>query len=640
MKRNLLPLLLGLGLLFYSPGTLQAQKKKPLKVLYVGGMTDQYNTSTEEHEAEVQKRANAFKELLEKYFTSVTVLIDEQYEAGMSKAYDVTILDGCPKAIRPRIIEKDAAGNITRYEPAAYLPEDFDCAILTIGQTGETVGRSIGSKNDWYCLCLDAHAHHWVKDHPIFKGPFPVKMTVEERPTPEDAYHYAYYYDDPIPATLPMWRVQTKGYITDPGFTIGMVSRPWGYTDSPDAEYISSGVCAKTLDAVAIGRHANFLHWGFAASPAYMTEEAKAVFANAVVYISKFRGKKMLARKFNDRIATREYLKELTFLSTRASYEERMESDRKWTEEMKERYRAAKKKQDAGEQLTQTEQNTLKYGEPEDFKPMSREAYVKRYLKEFYDMFGTDEEAYARFFKENYDYFYSEGFYHIFVDEDVKAWGIPNHDKRLLDKAITCLEQGIETERANRVLARYTMADFKTPAEWRQWYNTYNGKFFFTEAGGWKFMINGESSLPGNDYFSYRKRMEEEQTETAEEQTSDANPVAVTASVRVADGKRELVVRFKIHPGYHIYADVAPSDPYIPTEIKLELPEGVSAGSWKASQPGKFGETGTTIYESSSEYTCPLEGNGRGKLKCTVSYQCCDTHVCMPPVNKELEENL
>lgn len=153
-------------------------------------------------------------------------------------------------------------------------------------------------------------------------------------------------------------------------------------------------------------------------------------------------------------------------------------------------------------------------------------------------------------------------------------------------------------------------------------------------------MINGDPSLPGNDYISYRKRMEEQQTETAEEQTSDANPVAVTASVRVADGKRELVVRFKIHPGYHIYADVAPSDPYIPTEIQLELPEGVSAGSWKASQPGKFGETGTTIYESSSEYTCPLEGNGRGKLKCTISYQCCDTHVCMPPVNKELEVNL
>lgn len=36
-----------------------------------------------------------------------------------------------------------------------------------------------------------------------------------------------------------------------------------GFEDSPEAEVISSGVCAKSLDAVAIGRHGNFFHWGF-----------------------------------------------------------------------------------------------------------------------------------------------------------------------------------------------------------------------------------------------------------------------------------------------------------------------------------------------------------------------------------------
>ena len=66
---------------------------------------------------------------------------------------------------------------------------------------------------------------------------------------------------------------------------VGMVSRPGGFEDSPEAEIISGGVSGKTWDAVAIGRHGNFLHWGFAASPDDMTGEARDVFANAVVYM-------------------------------------------------------------------------------------------------------------------------------------------------------------------------------------------------------------------------------------------------------------------------------------------------------------------------------------------------------------------
>lgn len=635
MKR-VLSIVIGLCMLGCA-WPVMAVKKQPLKVLYVGGMTDLYKAKPEQKDALVKARTEAFRELLEQYFTSVTTVNGPDYTAEMSKEYDVTILDGRPKPIRDQIVERDPLGNITRYERPAYLPYDYDCATMTIGQVGEDVGRAYGSKNDWYCLCLDAQAHSWVKEHPIFKGPFKTKMTVETCPTPSDAYHYAYYHDGPIPETLPMWRVQTKGYKSDPGFCIGMVSRPWGYTDSPDAEYISSGVCAKTLDAVAIGRHGNFLHWGFAASPTYMTDEAKTVFANAVVYISKFKGQTPIARKFNDRIATREYLKEIAYLVTKASYDERMEQDRQWNEERKASYKAIMAKKEAGQELTEMEEEELKYGEPGEFKPTSREDYVKRYAKDFYKMFGTDEEAYAKYFKENYDYFYSEGFYNIFLDNDVKAWGIPNYDHRLLDKAITALEQGTDTDRARRVLTRYTMADFQTPAEWRKWYDTYKDKMFFTESGGWKFLIDGPSTLPGNDYQEYQKRVERNRTASTGSETSDAEPVIASVEIRQGGrNERYLVVKFKIHPGYHIYADVAEDDPYIPTTVNIELPEGMTSGKWKASQPGRFGDSGTTIYENEAEYACQLDGNSSGPIKCTVSYQVCDSHICMPPAKKEL----
>lgn len=253
-----------------------ADRRYSLKVLYVGGATDKYIDSyagdTAAMRQDAARRTAAWGEMLSRYFTTVKTMQADGYTQELSRGYDVTIIDGTPsKTLKPMVMDRAKRF----YSRAAYLTEDFDLPMITIGSAGETMGRAIGTKNDWYCLCLDADAHSWVKDHPIFKGPFPVSMTVKVKPSPDDAKHYAYFTGQ-IPDSIPMWTVQTKGYKTDKDFCVGMVSRPWGYTDSPDAEYISSGVCAKTIDAVAIGRHGNFMHWGFAASPLYMTEEAKA----------------------------------------------------------------------------------------------------------------------------------------------------------------------------------------------------------------------------------------------------------------------------------------------------------------------------------------------------------------------------
>lgn len=330
------------------------------------------------------------------------------YKQSMSDNYDVTVIDGRPKAIVPLLREKDEAGNYLRYLSAGYLTEDFDRPVVLIGELSEILGRRIGVKNDWYCLCLDAHSHHFRREHPIFNAPFPVEMTITDRPTPEDAYHYAYYHEGPIPDQIPMWAVQTKGYITDKDFRVGMVARPWGYEDSPDAEYISSGVCAKTLDAVAIGRHGNFfLHWGFAASPAYMTEEAKPVFANAVIYIAQFAGQGIIARKYNDRIATREYLKELKELCTYESYEGRLKLEEDFAKSMLEEKKLAAEKKEKGEELSRRETAVLSYTPA---PPMSFENYVKRYQRDFFDLFGTNTKAYHEFYDANHDYFYGEGF--------------------------------------------------------------------------------------------------------------------------------------------------------------------------------------------------------------------------------------
>ena len=219
MKRKLLTI----GILCCLCIGAQAQvKKSDVSVLYVGGSADMDAIGEKVDSAELRKsvaeRTASFEKMLKHYFKTVKAVQGADYEMGMSENYDVTIFDGKPKELTPAKLVQDEQGNPVDYTPATYLTEDFDRPAIVVAEMGSTLGSSIGLKTDWYCLCLDAHAHHFRAEHPIFHRPFPVEMTVEMRPTPEGAYEYAYYHEGAIPDSLPMWRVQTKGYMTDKGF--------------------------------------------------------------------------------------------------------------------------------------------------------------------------------------------------------------------------------------------------------------------------------------------------------------------------------------------------------------------------------------------------------------------------------------
>ena len=99
---------------------------------------------------------------------------------------------------------------------------------------------------------------------------------------------------------------------------------------------------------------------------------------------------------------------------------------------------------------------------------------------------------------------------HLDIDEEARYIGIANNDIRILDKAISMLETGEDVEIAKEVLERYTLCRFATPVQWRDWYETYKDKLFFTESGGWLFLINTFENVPGNDY---QVRLDEQERE-------------------------------------------------------------------------------------------------------------------------------
>lgn len=483
-------------------GNLYAQHshpKSPLKILFVGydpskplpEFTRSYPgmMSKEEFIAEYPVRMPAFKKLLSEYFAEVKTEDCRDWKPADSDPYDVTIFDFKTTPLEEARTEKGANGE-TKYIAAKYLPDNFSKPVVFIASTADEMGRSIGLKLDWLCLCLDADAHHINLNHPIFNGPLEkVTPTMVMKKTPDGIYHYTT--GDAVPKEIPMWRVQKVGYLDSKDVRIGMVSRGNRFAESPDAEIISSGVCAKDVGAVALGRHGNFFLWGFSASPAQMTEEAKKVFVNAVAYIKQFDGKPPIARKYNDRMATTDDVREIIANATRKSYDEYVEEIKEFNDQnVKEKKRIDDKKA-AGLQLTSSEESSLQYlGHQE--KIATWEEYLKQIMGKFSGQFGTDAVAFQKYMKDNFGYLYCDPnkFFDYSIDEDVKQIGISNHNVKLLEKCIDMLKHNEQPDLALRVLKRYTAEDFTTAKEWSHWLSKNKSKLFFTETDGYKFMVN------------------------------------------------------------------------------------------------------------------------------------------------------
>ena len=115
-------------------------------------------------------------------------------------------------------------------------------------------------------------------DHPIFQGPLRVDVVLDKEHPFEDAHD-----------GQGTWLVHSGEF--KQGCDVGMVSDGHGFEDSPDCERIAGGVNSKGPWAVAIGRQANLLQWGFYGAPDRMTAPSKRAFLNAIVWMKQFDGK-------------------------------------------------------------------------------------------------------------------------------------------------------------------------------------------------------------------------------------------------------------------------------------------------------------------------------------------------------------
>lgn len=276
-------------------------------------------------------------------------------------------------------------------------------------------------------------------DHAIFRGPLSPKLEMVDFTVP------AGYRDHPagkdLPETIKAWKVQEGALGKEIDY--GLVSDPYGFEDSPDAEWISSGDNSKGPRSVALGRHGNFFLWGFGADPTQLTESGRHVFLNVLHYMKGFAGKTALVeRKLSSRDWAPLYVSYVE--KYKDSEDERLQG---WIRKIfGEKIRAE----------TQLESDKL-----------------EKYLAENMEFLRHDGQSFVR-------------------DDDLAALGVSGRKPAFFPAVLARLEKDAQDELALRLVERY-LAPAGAPSDpgaLAKWLDEKRERLFFSDVGGYRWFVS------------------------------------------------------------------------------------------------------------------------------------------------------
>lgn len=272
-------------------------------------------------------------------------------------------------------------------------------------------------------------AHGESLQHEVYHKPFKVEPEMEYQDTPRN-YHDRHLGLDKLPDQMKVWKVQNS----ERG---NVVSRAYGFEDSPDAEVIALGFNrGKEYGAVGIGRHANVLQWGYFDPPSQMTEAGRTLFLNCICYIHRFDGLKPLVRT------------------------------------------------DSSHRLNAVRLALL----IDQIKDKSFFSGV--FAPELMQKYEGNARDLADYYRENLEWVYRDETYQI--DSDLKDLGLQsNRTVETLGKLIKLLDDPTQSKKARQLLERYTDQHtyFNSIQQWRPWFVENKDRIFFSDVGGYKFFV-------------------------------------------------------------------------------------------------------------------------------------------------------
>lgn len=239
------------------------------------------------------------------------------------------------------------------------------------------------------------------------------------------------------------WIVQTGDLGSGKGNDFGVVSDGHGFEDSPDCERIAGGINSKGPYAVAIGRQANLLQWGFYAAPDRMTDSARRAFLNAIVYMHRFDGAKPLVTKES--------------------------RGRSWLDQYVEALRDV--------EAPEAEGSVRKY-------------YLGQFPPEVVARTGGSAAKLAEWVDEVREYVRRNDQGKFVVDEDLKARDLSNRKPEFLHWLVKSLDTDPDDPLALRLAARYLGEHGKDAATAVAWIEANQGRLFFSDVGGYRWFVD------------------------------------------------------------------------------------------------------------------------------------------------------
>ncbi|MFR7811666.1 MAG: hypothetical protein ACLU4N_21810 [Butyricimonas faecihominis] len=169
-----------------------------------------------------------------------------------------------------------------------------------------------------------------------------------------------------------------------------------------------------------------------------MTEEAKTVFANAVVYISQFAGQTPIARKYDDGIIRARWLADVSVYSYLRLFRKFVESGARIPKMMEQMKQTALEKQ-SKEELNSLEQMCLNYraSEPRSYEENLQERFPELYLHSVRTRKGMPITL-----RITLIILCRNRELRIYHRRGCRSLGISNKDPRILDQAICLMEEG------------------------------------------------------------------------------------------------------------------------------------------------------------------------------------------------------
>lgn len=121
--------------------------------------------------------------------------------------------------------------------------------------------------------------------------------------------------------------------------------------------------------------------------------------------------------------------------------------------------------------------------------------------------------------------------------------------------------------------------------------------------------------------------------------TNELDPVSVNSKVVWSDNRKQLavVVKATMLDGWHIYAYVPKTQPYISTKLELDLPKGITPiGDWEKPFSIPY-DDGVYIYQDEVIFIryCKVEKYDKNtEISSGLYYQTCDDYKCLTPETK------